>query len=61
MKEHDDYEPDPDAAQDARDEADYQRGYNEVAQIQAMSAPGSELREQMYMEMEMAAYNRGED
>lgn len=46
---------------DPRDEAEYQRGYHEVAAIQAMSAAGSELREQMYLEMEMAAYNRGED
>ena len=49
------------AQQIARDEAEYQRGYHEVASIQAFSAPGSALREQMYLEMEMAAYNRGED
>lgn len=44
-----------------RDEAEYQRGYHEVASIQAFSAAGSALRESMYLEMEMAAYNRGED
>jgi len=33
----------------------------EVAQIQAISLPGSALREQLYLEMEMAAYNRGEE
>lgn len=40
---------------------EYERGMAEVAQIQAISAPGSELREALYMEMELAAYNRGED
>lgn len=44
-----------------REEAEYQRGYHEVAQIQAMTSAGSLLREAMYLEMEMAAYNRGED
>ena len=42
-------------------ELKYRQGAAEVAQIQAITAPGSELREQMYMEMEMAAYNRGEE
>lgn len=56
------YEPeDWETRQARRDEAEYQRGYHEVAQIQAFSAPGSALREQMYAEMETAAYNRGED
>ena len=45
----------------AREEADYQRGYNEVADIQAITAPGSALREQMYLDMERNAYNRGEE
>lgn len=55
--EDEDYE----RSQRRRDEAEYQRGYHEVAQIQAFAPAGSALREQMYAEMEMAAYNRGED
>lgn len=35
------------------------QGMAEVAQIQAISAPGSALREQLYMEMEMRDYNLG--
>jgi len=49
------------AAEIRREEAEYQRGYHEVRQIQAFAPAGSALREQMYAEMEMAAYNRGED
>lgn len=49
-----------DFAERRRMDADYATGYAEVAQIQAMSAPGSALREQMYLEMDLAAYNRGE-
>lgn len=56
-----DDEFDAEAEMIRREEAEYLRGYHEVAAIQAMSAPGSDLREQMYREMEMAAYNRGED
>jgi len=44
-----------------REEQEYLRGYHEVRQIQAFAPAGSALREQMYAEMEMAAYNRGED
>lgn len=44
-----------------RDEMEYQQGKAEVEQIQAFSAPGSALREQMYLDMEMAAHNRGEE
>jgi hypothetical protein len=44
-----------------REEAEYQRGYHEVAQIQAVSSAGSVWRDALYAEMEMAAYNRGED
>jgi hypothetical protein len=43
-----------------RDEAEYQKGYHEVASIQAFFPPGP-MRDAAYMEMEMAAYNRGED
>ena len=49
------------SAQARRDEQEYQQGYHEVRAIQAMSSAGSALREQMYLEMEQAAYNRGED
>lgn len=41
--------------------SDYARGRAEVAAIQAVSEAGSALREALYMEMEMNAYNRGED
>jgi|SRR5215831_2664863 len=44
-----------------RETAEYMAGRNEVAQIQAISAPGSALREQLYMEMEMRNYNLGLD
>lgn len=44
-----------------REEAEYQKGYHEVKNIQAFAPAGSLLREAMYLEMEMAAYNRGED
>ena len=44
-----------------QDEADYFRGYHEMAEIQAISAAGSEYREQLYREAELAAYNRGEE
>lgn len=43
------------------DEAEYRKGKAEVEQIQAISTAGSELREQLYREMEQAAYDRGED
>lgn len=49
------------AAEIRREEAEYQRGYHEVREIQAISAAGSAFREQLYREMEQAAYNRGED
>lgn len=49
------------AALIAREEREYLQGYHAVAQIQAMAPAGSALREQMYLEMEQAAYNRGED
>lgn len=45
----------------SRDEMEYQQGKAEVEQIQAISAPGSAFREQMYLEMEQAAYDRGEE
>ena len=46
----------------AREEAEYQKDRDhEVRQIQEFAPAGSELREQMYLELEMAAYNRGED
>ena len=44
-----------------REEREYLQGYHEVKQIQAFAPAGSLLREAMYLEMEMAAYNRGED
>jgi hypothetical protein len=56
-----DDEGDWEAAEIRREEAEYMRGYHEVRQIQAFAPAGSALREQMYAEMEMAAYNRGED
>lgn len=37
------------------------RGMAEMREIQAISAPGSAFRDMLYREMEMAAYNRGED
>lgn len=37
---------------DTEDDREYARGYNDVARIQAMSAAGSELREQLYMQLE---------
>ena len=40
---------------------EYERGRSEVEQIQAVSAAGSELRELLYLEMEQAAWNRGEE
>lgn len=43
------------------DEREYMRGIAEVAQIQAFAPAGSALREQMYLEMELAAWNRGEE
>jgi len=43
------------------DDAEYLRGMTEVAEIQAISAPGSALREALYLEMEQAAWSRGED
>jgi hypothetical protein len=47
--------------QKRRDEAELAAGKAEVEQIQAISKAGSALREQLYLEMEQAAYNRGED
>lgn len=49
------------AAERRRDEREYRRGVAEVAQIQAFAPAGSALREAMYLEMEQAAWNRGED
>lgn len=37
------------------------QGMSEVAQIQACAPAGSALREAMYFDMELAAFNRGED
>jgi hypothetical protein len=48
-------------ASHTREDREYMAGKNEVAEIQAISAPGSALREQLYLEMEQAAYNRGEE
>lgn len=47
--------------EDARMDADYRTGMSEVAAIQAVTVAGSEMREAMYRDMELAAYNRGED
>lgn len=58
---HDFSEFEAEGALIACEEAEYQRGYHEVAAIQAISAPGSAWRDALYAEMEMAAYNRGED
>lgn len=44
-----------------RDEAEYQRGYHETRLAQMAGPAGSAAREAAYLEMEMAAYNRGED
>ena len=41
----------------AREEREYQQGYHEVAAIQAISAPGSAFREQLYAEMEQRDYD----
>jgi hypothetical protein len=41
--------------------AEYQAGVSEVAQIQAISLPGSAYREMLYMEMEQRNYNLGLD
>lgn len=49
------------AAAMSRDEADYRQGVAEVAQIQAISAPGSAFREELYLQMERNAYNQGLD
>lgn len=49
------------AAQERRDEAAYQQGVAEMREAQAFAPAGSALREQMYLEMEMAAYNRGDE
>lgn len=56
-----DDEGDWEAAEIRREEQEYLQGYHEMRQIQAFAPAGSALREQMYAEMEMAAYNRGED
>jgi len=53
--------PKPGVKPYTRDEADYMAGVAEVSQIQAISAPGSALREALYMEMEMRNYNLGLD
>ena len=42
-----------------RDAAEIAAGAAAVAQIQAISAPGSALREQLYMEMEQRDYDLG--
>jgi hypothetical protein len=41
-------------------DAEIRAGEAEVAQIQAVTAPGSALREAMYLDMERAAYDRGD-
>ena len=48
-------------AEARRADAEVAAGAAEVAQIQAISAPGSAFREQLCMEAEMAAYNAGLD
>src|SRR5262245_29125172 len=40
---------------------EYARGYSETRQIQAISAPGSELREQLYLEQEAQWAREGFD
>jgi hypothetical protein len=42
-------------------ERQYQQGKREVEEIQAITKAGSAEREQMYREMEQAAYDRGDD
>lgn len=55
--ENEDYE----RQQRRRDDADYQRGYHEARYAQMAGPAGSDAREAAYREMEMAAYNRGDD
>lgn len=55
--EDEDYE----RAQRRRDEAEYQRGYYETRNAQMAGPAGSDAREAAYREMEMVAYNRGDD
>lgn len=47
--------------QRAAEEREYQQGKWEVANIQALTKAGSPEREQLYREMEQAAYDRGDD
>jgi hypothetical protein len=54
-------EYDAEMAEVRRDNSEYMKGYHEVANIHAFAPAGSALREEMYFEMEMAAYNRGDD
>lgn len=42
-------------------ERQYQQGKKEVEEIQAITEAGSEEREALYLQMEMDAFNRGED
>lgn len=50
-------ERDWEAEQLRRDEAEYQQGYHDVAQIHAISEAGSDFREQLYRELEERDYN----
>jgi len=52
-----DYEVDVEAQIARREEAEYQQGYHDVAAIHAISAAGSEFREQLYRELEERDYN----
>jgi hypothetical protein len=50
-------EMDWEAAQLRRDEAEYQTGRAQVAEIQALTTAGSALREALYREMEQRDYD----
>ena len=52
-----DYERDVEGELIRREEAEYQQGYHDVAAIHAVSAPGSDLREQLYRELEQRDYD----
>lgn len=54
-------EADWEAAEIAREEAEYQRGYHGTAAIQAISTAGSAFREQLYAEQEAQWAREGFD
>jgi hypothetical protein len=54
-------EADWEAAEIAREEAEYQRGYHGTRAIQAISTAGSEFREQLYAEQEAQWAREGFD